>query len=126
MRSGREAGILGALLALFVLGTAYLTQRGEENQRRDQPTTYSSGRSGTRALFDLLSRQGLSTERFERPYTKLPSDAGLLVMFEPVERNEGNLEEGENAALWKWVENGGSFLLVTSPHGMGKGVELSS
>jgi hypothetical protein len=126
MRSGREAWILGALIALFVVGTAYLTQRGEENQRREQPTTYSTGRSGTRALFDLLSRQRMAVERFERPYTKLPGDAGLLVMFEPIGRNDGNLEEGENAALWKWVESGGSFLLVTSPQGIGKGVELNS
>jgi hypothetical protein len=126
MRAGREGWILGALLGLFVLGTAWLTQRGEENQRREQPTTYSTGRGGTRALFDLLDRQGVAVVRFERPYTRIPADAGLLIMFEPIARNDGNLEEGENAALWKWVENGGSFLLVTSPQGMGKGVELNS
>ena len=64
---GKEAWILAALLALFVVATAFLTQRGELNQRRDQPTTYSTGRGGTKALLELLGKQGFLVERFERP-----------------------------------------------------------
>lgn len=126
MRAGREAWVLGVLLVFFVLATALLTRRGEENQRRDQPTTYSTGRGGTKALFELLEREGLPVERYERPYTKLPRDAGLLIMFEPIERDEGDLGEGEQDALMKWIDGGGSFLLVASRKGMGKGVGLES
>ncbi len=123
MRLGREAWILCVLIGFFVVATAYLTQRGAQNQQREQPTTYSVGRGGTRALFELLGRQGFQAERFERPYTRLPANSGLLVMFEPLPRD---LAEGEQNALWKWVENGGSFLLVVSKKGIGQGVGLES
>lgn len=123
MRAGKEWWVLGALLGLFVVATAVLTQRGEQNLRREQPTTYSTGRGGTKALFDLLSKQGFDVDRFERPYTKLPPNGGLLIMFEPWARD---VAEGEQDALWKWVEGGGSFLFVVSKKGIGQGVGLAS
>jgi len=123
---GKEAWILAVLLALFVVATAFLTQRGELNQRRDQPTTYSTGRGGTKALLELMGKQGFAAKRFERPYTKLPAPPGLLIMFEPIAREGGNLGEGENDALWKWVEKGGHFVLVVSKKGIGRGVQLDA
>src|SRR5438874_1895982 len=107
MKSGREVWILVVLLGLFVAATAFLSQRGAQMGQREQPTTYSAGAGGTRALFELLKNQGVRVERSERPYTKLTANAGLLVMFEPLPRD---LSEGEQDALWKWVEKGGSFL----------------
>ena len=44
-------------------------------------------------------------------------------MFEPWPRDLG---EGEQAALWKWVEDGGSYLLVVSKKGVGQGIQLEN
>jgi hypothetical protein len=123
MRWGKEAWMLAVLVVLFVIATAFITKREAQNQQRDQPTTYSAGSGGTKALFELLQRQGFQVERQEQLYTKLPPTGGLVIMFEPWQRD---LAEGEQAALWKWVEEGGSYLLVVSKKGEGQGVTLEN
>lgn len=121
MRLGREAWIFGLLLLLFVAASAYLSQQGFEREQRYQPTTYSSGEGGTKALYELYQKVGLRAERYERPYTELPANGGLLVMVEPWPRN---VQTGEQDALLKWIKGGGALLLVISEKGLGQGLAL--
>lgn len=111
LRIGREAWILGVLLLLFVAATAYYAQRGFEEERESQPTTYSAGPNGLGALHRLVSREGFKAERFERPLTELDDRTGLLVIAEPVQRELG-MEETK--ALWRWVERGGALLVIVA------------
>lgn len=107
MRIAREAWILGALLLIFVIASVYYSRRGEEEQQKGRPTTYSTGPKGTAALFRLTEREGLKAQRFEQDFRRLPDTAGLVVVTEPFQRRP-TLEE--ESALAKWVENGGSLL----------------
>lgn len=111
MRQGRDAWILGVLLIFFILVTAWFTQQGFQNQQREQPTTYSIGKGGIKALYQLLARVGVQVRRQEQPLTKIPADTGLLVMSEPFARP---ITTEEQIALRDWVEGGGTLLLVLS------------
>jgi hypothetical protein len=108
---GREAWILGVLLLVFVTATTLYTQRGFETEQRQQPSTYSTSSKGTRALFDLLQRQGVRVQRGERPLTELTEEVGLLVIVEPLARA---IDGTETAALQEWLNGGGTLLLVVS------------
>jgi len=112
MRFGRDAWVLIVLLLVFIAAMAYYAQRSMGSGLEDQPTTYSAGPGGTKVLYQLLQREGKEVERFERPLEDLPSEAGLLVMFEPFQRG---VEQREQEALLQWVEGGGTLLLVVSP-----------
>jgi hypothetical protein len=111
MQKRRDAWMLGALLVIFVASSAYFNQRSFENQQKEQPTTYSVGKGGTKALYQLLDRQGFRTQRYERPLGKLPDSAGVLVMVEPLARP---MKPEEIASLQEWLNGGGTLLLVAS------------
>jgi hypothetical protein len=111
MRRGREIWILAVLLLAFVMATAYYTGRGAQSRQSSQPTTYSVGPNGLKALYSLYEREGMRVRRFEQPFTRLPADAGLLVVAEPFARA---LQEDEKQALWRWVDGGGALLLIVS------------
>lgn len=111
MRRGREAWILGALVLVFVAAATYYGRLGFEEQRTQQPTTYSIDPDGLKVYYQLLERQGIQVRRFERPLNRLPDDAGVLVMAEPQQRK---VAPDEDAALWSWVKKGGTLLLIVS------------
>ncbi len=111
VRIGREAWILGALLLLFVIFSAYYTRRGIQEEEKGRPTTYSIGPNGLAALFRVFQKQGLAAQQYRRELTHLPSDAGLLVIAEPLDRN---VTGQEAEALIKWVEGGGALLFLVS------------
>lgn len=112
MRLGRDAWALLALLLVFIAAMAYYARHSMEGGGEDQPTTYNAGPGGTKALYQLLLREGKEAERFEQPLENLPADAGLLVMFEPFQRR---VEKEEKEALLRWVGEGGTLLLAVSP-----------
>lgn len=107
----REIGILLGLIGVFVVVTAWLARQGQEKQGVTTPTTYSVAPGGLRALYQLFGREGIPTERWERPLTQLPPRAGLLVMTEPMRRR---LRNAETEALSAWVEQGGILLAIVS------------
>src|SRR5437899_2763738 len=110
MGRGREAWILGALVIVFIVATVYYGRQGFEEQRNDWPTTYGVGPKGLRAFYELLGRQA-TVARFERPLTRLPADAGVLVMAEPQKLKVGPEEQ---SALSDWIRKGGTLLLIVS------------
>lgn len=111
MRKSRDAWILGVLLLVFVVALAFFSQNTSQEEAKQRPSSYNVTRTGARALYDLLGRQGISTRRLEVPIADLPPDAGLLIMIEPFERP---MEDAEVASLQKWLNKGGTLLLVAS------------
>jgi hypothetical protein len=118
LRIGREAWILGALLLLFVLFSAFYTERGIQEEEKGRPTTYSFGPNGLAALYRVLQKQGLATRQYRRELGSLPSDAALVVIAEPVARQ---VSMAESDAVRKWVEGGGALLFLVSDNAFSVG-----
>jgi hypothetical protein len=111
LRIGREAWILGVLLLLFVLFSAYYTRRGIQEEEKGRPTTNSAGPNGLAALYRVLQRQGFTAKQYRQDFTRIPVNAGLVVIAEPIERQ---ITEVESEALWKWVDAGGALLFIVT------------
>jgi hypothetical protein len=109
MRRGADIWILAGLLLLFAAVTAYFGAIGFEREQSAQPSTYSTGPSGLKALYRLLESEGVSVRRFTEPPSQLPEDAGLLVIAEPLKRP---FTPSEKASLRRWISNGGTLLLL--------------
>ncbi len=110
MRRGADIWVLAGLLLVFAAVTAYFGAIGFEREQSAQPTTYSAGPSGLKALYRLLESEGIPVQRFKEPPSQLPEDAGLLVISEPLKRP---FTEAEKASLRAWITGGGTLLLLT-------------
>jgi hypothetical protein len=111
MQKRRDAWMLGALLLVFVVVSAYFNQRNFQNQQKEQPTTYSVGKGGTKALYQLFERQGFKVQRYEHPLAKLPDSAGVLILVEPLMRM---MKPEEVASLQEWLNGGGTLVFIVS------------
>ena len=75
-------------------------------------STYDAGRGGYRAFYELASREGYKTERFEQELTFLDSAIGTLVYAEPSSDDPTAQGSGESEAsdLDAWIRAGGTLV----------------
>jgi len=111
MGRGREAWVLVVLLVVFVAGAAAIQRHSVQEDEQRRPSAYAYGRTGLRAAYELVRRQGVRVMRHEAPLTRLPDSTGLLVVAEPMVREMGHQETRH---VWSWVERGGTLLVLVS------------
>ena len=105
------------LVLLVVLNTASYTSvtREPDTEFNADRSTYNSGGSGTRALYDFLAESGRKVTRWhEQPYA-LSYEGGnnsSPATFVVVGRTQIPFDEEEAKALLRWVERGGRLVLI--------------
>lgn len=104
---------VAALIGLSAIGNVEL-DRPQESELNPIRSTYSSGPTGTRAFYQLLEESGKPVARWREPYDRLKVEAKneMLVVVGPFIRGEA-LPDNEIPALQKWVEAGGSLLIIS-------------
>src|SRR3954454_16492463 len=76
-------------------------------------STYHSGPTGVRALYDFLSESGYRVIRWKETPQKLSSDSGKLVKtFVVVGQPQVRFTEAEYKALANWIVAGGHYVLI--------------
>jgi hypothetical protein len=106
------AVIIG-LLAL-VSSVSYVKQnKGQDFEFAPNRSTYHSGPTGVRALHDFLNESGHKVIRWKETPQKLLTDSGKLVKtFVVVGQIQVPFTDAETAALVKWIEQGGRYVVI--------------
>lgn len=110
--------ILTVVLVLGVLIAINAASYEGEDERQDTElapnrSTYHSGATGTRALYDFLSESGYPVMRWrEVPAQLLADDNQGVQTFVIIGQTALPIEEDEVRSLLMWVERGGRLVLV--------------
>ena len=122
---------LGIAITLAVL-TGFLLPRENSNDN-PLPSSYLSGRHGTRAAYETLLRSNYPIERWERPLAELAATAGpdtVVIFAEPFTRESDDLK-----AVRTIVDHGGrvlasglggGFILPGSANGLPKAFDFAA
>lgn len=104
--------VVGLLIAL---NAANYVQKAEPDESEMLPnrSSYNSGPTGTRALYDLLNEAGYRVMRWrESPQILLSQAKTKVATFVVVGRTILPVDEEEAKALLRWVEQGGRLVLI--------------
>jgi hypothetical protein len=104
--------ILGLLIALNAINYVS-TDEPSDSELLPNRSTYNSGATGTRALYDLLNEAGYKVTRWrESPHTLLSQARARVETFVVIGRTLVPFEEEEAKNLLLWVEQGGRLVLI--------------
>ena len=109
------ATIAIVLVLLIALNAANYVQSAEEKDSELMPnrSTYNSGSSGTRALYDLLNESGYKIMRWRESSNNLLSQNRARVsIFVVVGRTLLPFEQEEANNLLLWVHDGGRLVII--------------
>lgn len=107
-----EIAIVAVGALLFVL-LAYERTSIAEKERPSVYSTYDTGRSGYRALYEVLRAAGVPAERFERDITAIePAVKTLVVTGYEEDPAAKPLDEHDAQALRSFVLDGGRFVAI--------------
>lgn len=110
--------IITIVLAIGVLVAINSLAYVQEEKRHDSElapnrSTYNSGSTGTRALFDFLSESGYKVVRWREAPEKLLAATGPRVQtFVIIGRPLVDVEEAEAQSLLLWVARGGRLVII--------------
>lgn len=110
--------IITVVLALGILVGINSLAYVQEEKRQDSElapnrSTYNSGATGTRALYDFLSESGFKVVRWREPPEKLLAASSPQVRtFVIIGRPLVSVEEDEARALLRWVARGGRLVII--------------
>ncbi|CAN5685258.1 hypothetical protein BH18ACI4_BH18ACI4_20100 [soil metagenome] len=104
--------VLGVLIAINAATYVGEDER-PDSELSPNRSTYHSGATGTRALYDFLSESGYKVMRWRETPERLLSDASQLVeTFVIIGDTAISIEEDQAKGLLLWVERGGRLVLV--------------
>ena len=112
---------LGLLITIVIvigvlLGISALSQVSKEeppdSELAPNRSTYHSGPTGTRALYDFLSESGYKAMRWREIPQKLLSAKQTVKTFVIVGPTPLEIEEEEATSLVSWVQRGGRLVLI--------------
>ncbi len=105
--------VIVTLLGLSVVGNIEL-DRPPENEYAPDRSTYNSGQTGTRALYQLLEETGTPVARWRKRYFSLFDEAkdSILVAIGPFSSG-WYISDEEAAALQGWIAAGGRALVIS-------------
>ncbi len=104
--------IIGLLVILNTL-TYVKKEKDQDSETAPNRSTYHSGPTGTRALYDFLSESGYKVIRWRELPEKLLSDAGQNVKtFVVVGTAQLPFDQEQADALLEWVRRGGRLVLI--------------
>jgi hypothetical protein len=110
----RDLGLL--LVAIVVLATLnLLSTRAQETPRAvDSYSSYDAASGGYRAFYELLQREGVAVERFERRPPFLDRGIDTLVWVEPLVYDPRQIfnTKTDVQALDAWIKAGGRLLYI--------------
>src|SRR5882762_3344899 len=104
--------VLGLLILLNAIN---YVETGEASDSETLPnrSTYNSGATGTRALYDLLNEAGYKVTRWrESPRILLSQARAKVATFVVIGRTLVPFEDEEAKNLLLWVEHGGRLVLI--------------
>jgi hypothetical protein len=104
--------VLGALIAINA--ASYKSEQGgQDTELAPNRSTYHSGPTGTRALYDFLSESGYPVMRWREVPAQLLADARQRVQtFVIIGNTARSIEEDEARSLLLWVQGGGRLVLI--------------
>lgn len=97
--------LLGAGVVFVLLIAGVLLFGGEQGEKTEVPSTYSTASGGAKAAYLLLSQSGYKVQRWERPLVDLPENA-TLVIADPLEAPTRE----ERDSLKNFLFNGGRVI----------------
>lgn len=104
--------ILGVLIAINV-ATYVAQEEAQDSELSPNRSTYHSGSTGTRALYDFLSESGYKVMRWREVAERLLGDNGQKVQtFVIIGRTPLSVDEDQARSLLLWVERGGRLVIV--------------
>src|SRR5215470_13987507 len=110
--------ILTVVVIIGLLVAINLATYVSDTDKRDvelspNRSTYHSGPTGLRALYDFLSESGYKVMRWREAPEKLLSEAGEKVRtFVVVGRTQVEFTEADEKGLREWVARGGNLVLI--------------
>jgi len=113
--------VVGLLILCAVLFGALHLWNAQQGGRWDPVCDHASFRTnewGTQAARELLTRLGLRTWMWTRPWTELSPAVRQLWVIHPVTR----VSEDETRALLRWISSGGTAILAPDPRTEERGV----
>ena len=101
-------------LLMLVNSVSYVKQdKDQDLEVAPNRSTYHSGPTGVRALYDLLNESGYKVVRWKETPQKLLTDSGTLVKtFVVVGQVQVPFSDAQTTALTKWVEQGGRYVVI--------------
>ncbi|HKG14482.1 MAG TPA: DUF4350 domain-containing protein [Pyrinomonadaceae bacterium] len=114
---GRLAILLTVVLMVFVLvalNAASYVRVEQSADTEDEPdrSTFNSGGTGTRALFEYLKQTGSDAVRWRMPVSELSNEADESSTFVVVGKLRGDFSPRDASALLRWVERGGRLVVI--------------
>ena len=99
--------LIGAVCVLIVAIATTVLFGGEGGEKLDAPSSYSTASSGAKAAFLMLSQSGYKVQRWEKPLSELPKQAGAtLILAGPMEAPT----RSERQRLKEFLSNGGRVI----------------
>ena len=114
----RLAIIITVLVVLVILiglnAASYVkVEQPPDSEQSPDRSTFNSGATGTRALYDFLHEAGYQVTRWREPPSALPSLNGPKpVTLVIVGRTLVRFTKSERDEVLRWVENGGRLVLI--------------
>lgn len=116
---GRLAIFVTIVVMVFVLvalNAASYVRVEQSADTEDEPdrSTFNSGATGTRALFEYLRQTGRDVERWRLPVSELSAggNAGEASTFVVVGKLRTDFSRTDASALLRWVERGGCLVVI--------------
>ena len=105
--------VIAVLLGMSAAG-AIEFDRPVENELAPNRSTYNSGQTGTRALYQLLEESGAPVERWRSHYSSLYTEGkdSILVIIGPFPSGQ-MISEEEAIVLQSWISTGGRALIIS-------------
>lgn len=105
--------VIFALIALSMAGNVNF-DRPFENEVAPNRSTYNSGPTGTRALYQLLEESGSNVARWRGRYSQLQAEAkdAILVIIGPFLSGE-KISDEDTFWLQGWLSSGGQALIIS-------------
>ncbi len=108
-------GFILLIAVLVGLNAASYTQKEKtpDNEVIPNRSTYNTGATGTRALFDLLAESGRKVTRWqESPSALLSNNKNKPSTFVIIGRTRREFDEKEIEQLLRWVSAGGKLVII--------------
>src|SRR6187397_1722654 len=104
--------ILGLLVILNTI-TYVKEQKVNDSEFTANRSTYHSGPTGTRALYDFLSESGHKVMRWREATHKLLDDAGQNIKtLVVIGHTQLPFTDDETTSLLTWVQRGGQLVVI--------------
>jgi hypothetical protein len=120
---------LAVVAGYIALAYMQAQQQRSAAPKVDTQSSYDASPGGYQGLYEVLQREGVRVERFERHAAYLDRSIGVLVIsdvdFNPVASGVLGLDAADLEAVGAWTKAGGTLLLVGGDHGLDPSLKMA-